>query len=158
MLFQNPFWQADMDSSSLKIVVHKALSVLAAVFGILTIFVGSRTLLGFSDPGYTIFYPLLLFNTIMGFFYTAAGILIWIDCKKQVQASLLILGANLFMLILMIILYSFGKEIATDSYKAMTFRTGFWFVIYITLKTYLKINLPLYPRKNKSPMQRDDFD
>ncbi|MDR8390731.1 hypothetical protein NC796_06265 [Aliifodinibius sp. S!AR15-10] len=127
-----------MNRSSLKIVTRKALSVLATAFGVLTVFVGSRTLLGFSDPGYTIFYPLLLFNAIMGLFYTAAGVFIWIDHKKQVQTSLLILVVNLLMLLLMLTLSLLSTEIATESFKAMTFRTGFWLVIYITLRTYLK--------------------
>jgi hypothetical protein len=35
-------------------------SLIAVIFGVITVFVGGQTLLGFSDPGYTIFLPLLI--------------------------------------------------------------------------------------------------
>jgi len=127
-----------MDKFAIKNIIHKSAAFLAVAFGILTLFVGSRTLLGFSDPGYTIFYPLLLFNTIMGLFYMAAGILIWIDHKSQIKVTRLIFGANLIMLLLMLLLYLFDTEIAKESFKAMTFRTAFWLAIYLILRTYLK--------------------
>ena len=52
----------------------------AALFGVATIFAGGRVLLG-SDPGYVVFRPLLIYNTIMGVFYIAAAFTIWISIQ-----------------------------------------------------------------------------
>ena len=46
------------------------------MFGVATLFAGSRVLLG-SDPGYEVFRPLLIYNTAMGAAYLAAGITVW---------------------------------------------------------------------------------
>ena len=59
-------------------------AIVAIVFGLFTVFAGSRVLLEISDPGYALFLPLLIFNTVMGFIYITAGILIWRNIHKGV--------------------------------------------------------------------------
>ena len=69
----------------------------AASFGLVTIFAGGRVLAG-ADPGYIVFLPLLIFNTVMGVIYVVAALVIWrsIDHGKQVAA--IIFGLNLLVL------------------------------------------------------------
>ena len=57
-------------------VIKIVLVLVAALFGIATIFAGTRVLLG-SDPGYIVFRPLLIYNTAMGIVYVAAAIIAW---------------------------------------------------------------------------------
>ncbi|MEO7359574.1 MAG: hypothetical protein ABI120_04550 [Gemmatimonadaceae bacterium] len=47
----------------------------AVLFGLATVVAGSRVLRG-SDPGYVVFRPLLIYNSVMGIAYIAAGIMI----------------------------------------------------------------------------------
>jgi hypothetical protein len=54
-------------------IIQNALSFIAVLFGLVTIFAGSRVLLG-SDPGHVVFLPLLIYNTAMGIVYVSAGI------------------------------------------------------------------------------------
>ena len=46
-------------------IVQAVLALAAALFGIATIIAGVRVLIGF-HPGYTVFWPLLIYNTAMG--------------------------------------------------------------------------------------------
>ncbi len=93
------------------------------------------TLFGFLEPGYIIFVPLLIYNTIMGFFYTATGILIWQQHPKALQASKFIFLFNLLFLITLTLLYWTNFEVAFDSIKAMSLRTLIWGIIYFSLST-----------------------
>ncbi len=54
----------------------KALAVVGVGFGALTIVTGARVLLG-ADPGWLVYRPLLVYNTLMGAAYVAAGVLVW---------------------------------------------------------------------------------
>ncbi len=94
-----------MDSKRLSPYIQTAAAVIAFVFGLVTILVGGMTLFGFFDPGYIIFVPLLIYNTMIGFFYTATGILIWQQHHKALQASKFIFLFNLVVLIIITLLY-----------------------------------------------------
>lgn len=105
------------------------------IFGLLTVFAGSRVLFGISEPGYTVFLPLLIFNTIMGLIYIATGIMILGSTLKGVFASKMIFMLNLSVLFIILFLYIFGSnQVATDSIIAMVFRTTVWLAIYWVLK------------------------
>ena len=47
-------------------MIQKTASVIAVIFGVLTLVASSRILYLGSDPGYVVFMPLLIFNHIMG--------------------------------------------------------------------------------------------
>jgi hypothetical protein len=57
-------------------VIPRVAASAAVVFGVVTVMAGGRVLLG-GDPGYLVFRPLLLFNTVMGAVYLIAGALVW---------------------------------------------------------------------------------
>jgi hypothetical protein len=104
---------------------RRAVAALATVFGAATILAGSRVLSG-SDPGYVVFLPLLVFNTVMGFVYIVAGVLIWRDhCRGRAWAGRIAL-LNLSVLLAIAVLYASGGAVAVDSLMAMTVRTVAW--------------------------------
>jgi divalent metal cation (Fe/Co/Zn/Cd) transporter len=122
-----------MNKKTISIFIQHANAAIATVFGLITIGVGGATLLGFSDPGYVIFLPLLIFNTAMGFAYTATGYLIWRKLQKGIKAAKFIFLINLLVLILIAIAYWLEVSVAIDSLKAMSFRTVIWLIIYAGL-------------------------
>jgi NADH:ubiquinone oxidoreductase subunit 6 (subunit J) len=97
----------------------------AVVFGLVTILAGARVLTG-SDPGYVVFRPLLIFNTIMGFVYVAAGVQIWRNERRGRLWAHGIALVNLVVLLVITALYVRGWSIAVDSLAAMTVRTMAW--------------------------------
>jgi hypothetical protein len=109
-------------------IAQIVLTAIATLFGLLTIFVGTRVLLG-ADPGYVVFRPLLIYNTIMGFIYVVAGIAIWRNLKKGVKLAVAIFLLNLTVLVAIYLLYVKGNPIAVDSLRAMSLRTGVWLVV-----------------------------
>ncbi len=112
------------------------LVVVAILFGLMTILAGSRVLLG-TDPSYIVFLPLLIYNTVMGLVYVAAGIIAWRSIKKGMYMAATILGLNLIVLITIFVLYTKGSSIAVDSLQAMSFRTVVWLVLFSGFRFYL---------------------
>jgi hypothetical protein len=110
-------------------VVRNILVTIAVLFGLLTIFAGTRVLLG-SNPGYVVFRPLLIYNTVMGIVYVAAGIIAWRNIKQGMYVAAAIFILNLIMLIAIFILYREGNSIAVDSLRAMSLRTVVWFALF----------------------------
>lgn len=104
----------------------------AASFGLVTIFAGGRVLAG-ADPGYIVFLPLLIFNTVMGVIYVAAALVIWrsIDHGKHVAA--VIFGLNLLVLGGIAYLAATGSAIAVDSLRAMLLRTFVWCMLFLVM-------------------------
>lgn len=117
------------------------LALIAILFGLVTLLVGSRVLLG-AHPGYIVYQPLLIFNTLMGALYVLAGVSILINAKKAVQLAAVIFSLNLIVLTLVFYLFKESSEIvkqglepeiiiALESLMAMTFRTSVWLVLLI---------------------------
>jgi hypothetical protein len=103
----------------------RIISMAAVVFGVVTILAGARVLTG-SDPGYVVFRPLLVFNTIMGGVYVAAGVQIWRDERRGRLWAHGVALVNLVVLLVITALYVRGWSIAVDSLAAMTVRTLGW--------------------------------
>lgn len=114
-------------------IIQRIASVIAAAFGLLTIFVGGQTLLGYSDPGYTVFTPLLIFNSLMGFVYVGSGYLIWKNINSGSLSAKIIFLINVTVLVLILVFYLTGELVAFESIKAMFFRTGVWLIIWVGL-------------------------
>lgn len=117
------------------------LALIAILFGLATLLMGSRVLLG-ANPGYVVYQPLLIFNTLMGALYVLAGISILISLKKAVQLAAIIFSLNLIVLTVIFYLFKENSEIvkqglepeniiALESLIAMTFRTSIWLVLLI---------------------------
>jgi len=111
-------------------IAQTVAALVAVLFGLLTVFAGGRVLLG-SDPGYTVFLPLLIFNTTMGAVYIVTGVLIWRSVKQGMNGAAAIFFLNLVVLAIIVYLYKEGSSIAVDSLRAMSFRTIVWFILFV---------------------------
>lgn len=110
-------------------VVQILAAVIAALFGIATLFAGGRVLLG-SDPGYEVFRPLVVYNTTMGVAYLAAGVTLWRSVRAARYAAGAIFLLNLLVLVVIVVIYRRGGAVAVESLRAMTLRTVVWLVLF----------------------------
>jgi hypothetical protein len=113
-------------------VIQKILALVAAVFGIATLLAGGRVLAG-SDPGYVVFRPLLIYNTLMGMVYLTAAVITWRNLDRGKYAAALIFALNLLVLGIIGYLFTAGSAVAIESLRAMTFRTVVWLVLFLGL-------------------------
>ena len=113
-------------------MIQRIAAVVACVFGLATIMAGTRVLTG-SDPGYLVFRPLLIYNTLMGVVYIAAGVAIWLSVRWGRSAAAAVFALNLLVLVGIIALYRSGDAVAVDSVRAMTFRTVVWLALFVSL-------------------------
>jgi len=109
--------------------IQRALAAMAVIFGAVTIFAGTRVL-GGSDPGYIVFLPLLIYNTVMGFVYIAVGIGAWRSARHGRNGAAAIFLLNLMVLAAIWITHAAGGGVAEDSIRAMIFRTAVWLVLF----------------------------
>ncbi|MBT5031852.1 MAG: hypothetical protein HOM55_06100 [Proteobacteria bacterium] len=115
-------------------ITQNALALVAVIFGLVTIFAGTRVLLG-SDPGYIVYQPLLIYNTVMGIVYVSAGIIALRGVKQGMTVVAVIFALNLIVLAAIYYLYTKGSSIAIDSLRAMTLRTVVWLYVVRTFWT-----------------------
>lgn len=113
-------------------MMQRIAAVVACVFGIATIMAGSRVLTG-ADPGYLVFRPLLVYNTLMGVVYVGAGVAMWLSVRWGRSAAAAIFFLNLLVLVAIIALYRSGDAVAIDSVRAMVVRTVVWLALYFSL-------------------------
>jgi len=111
-------------------IMQGILALAAALFGLVTIIVGSRVLAG-SNQGYIVFRPLLIYNTAMGIAYMAAGVIAWRNLDRGKYAAGTIFVLNLLVLGATGYLYTTGSAVAIESVRAMMFRTVSWLVLYL---------------------------
>ena len=107
-------------------------ALVAILFGLATIFAGTRVLAG-SDPGYIVFRPLLIYNAAMGGVYVVAGVLAWRSVDRGKYAAVTIFVLNFLVLGAISYLYTTGSAVAIDSLRAMTLRTVIWLVLFLGL-------------------------
>jgi len=113
-------------------LAQSVLAIGAGLFGVVTIIAGSRVLAG-ADPGYVVFRPLLLYNTVMGVAYVMAGVIAWRHRKFGKYSAGVIFLLNLLVLIAISYGYAAGSAIAVESVRAMTFRTLVWLLVFLGL-------------------------
>jgi hypothetical protein len=107
-------------------------AAIAVLFGIATLFAGGRVLMG-SDPGYQVFRPLLIYNTVMGVAYLAAGVTVWRSVSAGRYAAGAIFLLNLLVLGGILVIYGGGGGVAVDSLRAMTLRTVVWLALFMVV-------------------------
>lgn len=113
-------------------IVQRLAAAIAVLFGVATLFAGTRVLLG-SDPGYTVFRPLLIYNVAMGAVYLAVGVVIWRNLTWGAYGAGAIFLLNLIVLAGIIILFRSGGAVAVESLRAMTLRTVVWLVLFVVV-------------------------
>jgi len=112
--------------------IHKTVSLIAILLGLVTVITGYRVLTGV-NPGYNVFLPLLIFNVVMGFVYIVTGITSWRNPTygKYLAATIFIL--NLLVLGIISYLHVTEVSVAIESVGAMSFRTTIWLVLLLGL-------------------------
>ena len=119
-----------MNQSISPLILQRIMATVAVVFGIVTIIAGSRVLTG-TDPGYTVFQPLLVYNTLMGVVYIVGGLMIWRNLRRGKYVAASIFTLNLIVLGGIAYLYFVSDGVAVDSLRAMTLRTVVWLVLLL---------------------------
>lgn len=113
-------------------LLQAILAAVAILFGVATIVAGARVL-GGADPGYVVYRPLVLYNTVMGVAYVAAGIVAWRSVEGGRRLAVTIFALNVLMLGVVVYLYAAGRAVAVDSVRAMAFRTVVWLALFLGL-------------------------
>ncbi len=111
---------------------QRLVALIAVVFGVLTLFAGGRVLVG-ADPGYVVYRPLLIYNTIMGGAYIVAGVVTLFNLRRGKYAAATIFLMNAIVFGFIGYLYVNSDVIAIDSIRAMTLRTGVWLALFVSL-------------------------
>jgi len=113
---------------SIQWLTRALLCGVAAVLGVLTLFAGGRVLLGV-DPGYVVYYPLLVYNTVMGSVYLAVAVIGWRNPANGRNGAALIFILNIAVLVAIFLLRSSSGDIAVVSLRAMILRSVVWLML-----------------------------
>ena len=113
----------------MKVSKHNIAAALALFIGVMSVIAGSRVLLSINVPDYNVLQWLVIYNVAAGAVSIAVAILIWQKSKLSIASSILVLAAHALVLILLITVFS--EVAATDSMKAMIFRTTIWTAISV---------------------------
>ncbi len=119
----------------------KGASVLALFIGVLSVFSGSKVLLDIDIKDYNVLTWLVSYNVLFGTLSIFAAYLIWKNKRGNKSLTLFILAMHF---IVFMYLKIFSATAATESIKAMIFRTGIWILIVV-----LAILLPNYFSKQQ---------
>lgn len=117
-------------------VLKKIASILALFIGVMSVFAGSKVLLGIDTKDYNILIWLVSYNVIFGVLSIITAYLIWNDISKGKSLTLFILAMHFMVFIY---LNFISSNVASESIKAMIFRTSIWVVIAV-----LSIIIPKY--------------
>jgi len=116
-------------------------SLLALVIGLMSVFAGSKVLLGIDVKDYNVLEWLVFYNVSLGVISIFTAYLIWQGTAKGKSLSIFILSMHFAVFMYLKFL---SDTAALESIKAMIFRTSIW-VLIVTLT----ILIPEYIRKQK---------
>lgn len=115
----------------MKVIWLKITASAAMLIGIIASITGTRVLLGVFNPGYPTFTILIYYNILMGLVSIFAGYLIWVRHTLNIYISGLITAAHISVLVSLFTIFS--DFIAIQSVNAMTFRSGVWILIFVSV-------------------------
>ncbi|MEP1093863.1 MAG: hypothetical protein ABJG78_02070 [Cyclobacteriaceae bacterium] len=118
-----------------------AASILALIIGLMSVFAGSKVLLGIDVKEYNVLDWLVYYNVAFGVISIFTAYFIWQGIAKGKSLSLFILSMHF---VVFLYLKFLSDTAAPESIKAMIFRTSIWVVIVA-----LTILIPEYMRKQK---------
>jgi len=122
-------------------ILKKIAAVIALFIGFMSVFAGSKVLLGIATKDYTILRWLVSYNVLFGAISIFVAYLIW-------QNKILARNLTFFILAMHFMVFLYLKlicaTVATESIRAMLFRTGIWIVIVV-----LSILIPKYFNKQQ---------
>ncbi len=120
-------------------IFKKTAAILALFIGLMSVFAGSKVLLGVDTKDYTILTWLVSYNVIFGLISIFTAYLIWRDNEKSKSLIFFILAMHFMVFVY---LNFFSETVASESVKAMIFRTSIWILIAI-----FSIMIPKYFNK-----------
>lgn len=123
-------------------ILKKIATALALFIGLMSVFAGSKVLLGIDTKDYNILIWLVFYNVLLGFISIFSAYLIWKEKEKSEYLTIFILAMHF---VVFIYLKLFSTTAASESIKAMIFRTGIWVVIVI-----LSLIIPKYLNKQQN--------
>lgn len=113
--------------------VYKIASILALIIGAMSVFAGSKVLLGIDTKNYTVLNWLLIYNVIFGVISIVAAYFIWSKHKFTKKAIAFILASHILVLSY---LNFFAENVASESVKAMVFRVSIWVIISLIITSF----------------------
>ncbi len=122
--------------------LKKIAAFLALFIGLMSVFAGTKVLLGIDTKDYHVLTWLVVYNVLMGLVSLYAAWLMWKTDYRANNLITIILFAHLFV---EIILRFFSNTAASESKHAMLFRIFIWLVIMI-----LYVQVPKYLGKKKT--------
>lgn len=121
------------------IISRKIAAILALILGIMSVFAGSKVLIEIDVKAYNVLIWLVTYNVIFGAISIIAAFYIWKNRSIAKYLSLFIL--TMHFLVFMYLKFLSGTA-ASESIKAMLFRTSVWVLIAV-----LSIVIPKYLTK-----------
>lgn len=113
--------------------LHKIASVLAFLIGAMSIFAGSKVLLGIDIKNYTVLNWLVNYNVTYGIISIITAYFIWTKNKFTKKAVVFVLASHMMLLIY---LNFFNETVALESINAMIFRVSVWSIIALISLSY----------------------
>ena len=123
-------------------IFKKIAAVLALFIGMMSVFAGSRVLLGIDTKDYNVLIWVLSYNVIYGVISIYAAYLIWRDKVRSKYLILFILTSHIIVLL---VLKFLNTGAASESIEAMIFRISIWALIVV-----LSLIIPTYFNKQQS--------
>lgn len=119
-----------------KTIYKKIMACIAIVFSLLTIVEGLQVLLGITIPEYIVLTPLLIYNVIMGIVGLFVGVMIWVNHRKALTFTIIIMSAHLIVLLIVSVIYFSNGTVALHSVEAMSIRSVVWLaILWVVWKT-----------------------
>ena len=109
-------------------ILKKIAVFLAALIGLMSIFAGSKVLLGIDTKDYNILTWLVVYNVVMGIVSLFAAYMMW---KNNYRANNIITFILTLHFLIFLYLRFFSDTAAHESQMAMLFRSVVWVVISI---------------------------
>ncbi|WP_033958447.1 hypothetical protein [Psychroserpens jangbogonensis] len=126
-------------ASNNSIISQKIAAILALTLGVMSVFAGSKVLLDIDNKAYNVLIWLVTYNVIFGAISIIAAFYIWKNRSTAKYLSLFILTMHFSVFMYLKFLSS---TVASESIKAMLFRTSVWILIVV-----LSLVIPKYLSK-----------
>ena len=111
-------------------ILNKLPSILAFLVGAMSIIAGGMVMRGWR-PGYSVLSWLPVYNFVMGFLALIPAVLLWVNSRYALTASIVTFGVH--TVVILLLLTFFRGQVANQSIGAMTFRLAVWVVILALL-------------------------
>ncbi len=110
------------------ILTQKIAAILALLLGVMSVFAGSKVLFEIDTKDYNVLTWLVLYNVIFGVISIVVAYFIWKNYSKAKSLTLFVLAMH-FMVFMYLKFVS--ETVASESVKAMLFRTSVWVLIVV---------------------------